>query len=437
MNACRRSCSNSTARWCTARPASGWIRDCGRACSHAVSPWRRCAALVAGRAILNGGSSTSATSTTDPELRLAACGAWRGGRIVAVPLLRDGAADRRHRAERQPTGWLLRQSDRAVADLRRTGGHRHQQRCRTSGRCRERTAELTRSVAELQTLEEVLRAVNSSLDLDTVLATIISRAVQLSQADEGTIYEFDTAEQVFVPKATFGMSAERVEWLRDRQGQAGRNPSRPRRAAACAGACRGRAAGPDARRCRSVLRGIHAVLAVPLLWDDKVVGGLVIRRRTAGGFAPSIPTLLQTFAGQAVLAIENAELFQEARPRTHRRRDRARRSAPRAGPAGAIGEDGLARPAHRRHRARDQEPAELRQQFLRSVAPICWTSCTTRCAGRLAVADDLRAEIDELTATLKGNLEKIAAARPARRQHRQEYAAALALRPQRTSCRSI
>ena len=50
---------------------------------------------------------------------------------------------------------------------------------------------MTRSVAELQALEEVLRAVNSSLDLDTVLATIISRAVQLSQADEGTIYEFD------------------------------------------------------------------------------------------------------------------------------------------------------------------------------------------------------------------------------------------------------
>ena len=58
-------------------------------------------------------------------------------------------------------------------------------------------------------------------------------------------------------------------------------------------------------------RGIHAVLAVPLLRDDKVVGGLVIRRRTDAGFAPTIPTLLQTFAGQAVLAIENARLFQE------------------------------------------------------------------------------------------------------------------------------
>ena len=59
----------------------------------------------------------------------------------------------------------------------------------------ERTAELTRSVAELQALEEVLRAVNSSLDLDTVLSTIIGRAAQLSQADEGTIYEYDEAAE--------------------------------------------------------------------------------------------------------------------------------------------------------------------------------------------------------------------------------------------------
>jgi len=48
-----------------------------------------------------------------------------------------------------------------------------------------------------------------------------------------------------------------------------------------------------------LLQGIHAVLAVPLLREDKVIGGLVIRRRTVGGFAPTIPTLLQTFAGQA------------------------------------------------------------------------------------------------------------------------------------------
>jgi len=159
----------------------------------------------------------------------------------------------------------------------------------------------------------VLRGVNSSLDLDTVLATIISRAAQLSQADEGTIYEFDDNEEVFVPKSAFGMSAERVAALRERRVRLGETHL-------------GRAAverapvhvddvqqdptlsSPDSA---GLLEGIHAVLAVPLLREDKVVGGLVIRRRTAGGFAPTIPTLLQTFAGQAVLAIEHARLFQE------------------------------------------------------------------------------------------------------------------------------
>ena len=48
------------------------------------------------------------------------------------------------------------------------------------------------------------------------------------------------------------------------------------------------------------------------------IGGLVIRRRTAGGFAATILTLMQTFAGQSVLAIENARLFQEL-PRVARR----------------------------------------------------------------------------------------------------------------------
>jgi two-component system, NtrC family, sensor kinase len=177
----------------------------------------------------------------------------------------------------------------------------------------ERTGELTRSVAELQALEEVLRAVNSSLDLDTVLDTIISRAVQLSQADEGTIYEYDEAEEVFVPMAAFGMTVERLTALRERRVRLGETHL-------------GRAAvqrapvhisdvqqDPSMPGVGELLHGIHAVLAVPLLRDEKVIGGLVIRRRTAGDFAPTIATLLQTFAGQSVFAIENARLFQEAR----------------------------------------------------------------------------------------------------------------------------
>ena len=88
----------------------------------------------------------------------------------------------------------------------------------------ERTAELTRSVAELQALEEVLRAVNSSLDLGTVLQSVIDHAVRLSGADEGTIYEFDAAEQVFVPRHATGMSKDWLAQLRDRRIRIGETP---------------------------------------------------------------------------------------------------------------------------------------------------------------------------------------------------------------------
>src|SRR5205085_10261444 len=145
---------------------------------------------------------------------------------------------------------------------------------RLLGELRERTDELTRSIAELQTLEEVSRAVNSSLDLDTVLATIISRAAQLSQADEGTIYEFDETEEVFVPKSAFGMSADRVAALRERRvrlGETHLGRAAVERAPVHVDVQQDPTLGPD----RGVLlEGIHAVLAVPLLREDKVVGGL-------------------------------------------------------------------------------------------------------------------------------------------------------------------
>ena len=58
-------------------------------------------------------------------------------------------------------------------------------------------------------------------------------------------------------------------------------------------------------------QGVRAVLAVPLLREERVIGGLVIRRRSAGEFSQSVVALLQTFAAQSVLAIQNARLFRE------------------------------------------------------------------------------------------------------------------------------
>src|SRR5262249_50887106 len=63
------------------------------------------------------------------------------------------------------------------------------------------TAALTRSVEQLTALGEVGRAVSSTLDLETVLSTIMSRAVQLSGLDGGVVFEYDEAAEEFVQRA--------------------------------------------------------------------------------------------------------------------------------------------------------------------------------------------------------------------------------------------
>jgi signal transduction histidine kinase/DNA-binding response OmpR family regulator len=179
-----------------------------------------------------------------------------------------------------------------------------------------RTRALARSVSELQALGEVVRAVNSSLDLETVLATIVARAVELAEADAGTIYQYDEAEGFFDPRANFGVSEAMVQTLRESRIRIGDGP---------VGTCASRRTPfqvPDiatfnyGRQNVWLRDGIRAVVAVPLLRDERVTGALVVRRKVAGEFAASTVTLLQTLASQSVLAIENARLFRESQVKT-------------------------------------------------------------------------------------------------------------------------
>ena len=70
-----------------------------------------------------------------------------------------------------------------------------------------RTTELGRSVEELRALSEVSQAVNSTLDLQTVLDTIVAKAAQLSGTEAGAIYVRDERQE-FQLRATYGMSED-------------------------------------------------------------------------------------------------------------------------------------------------------------------------------------------------------------------------------------
>ena len=78
---------------------------------------------------------------------------------------------------------------------------------------RARTDELGRSVGELRALGEVSQAVNSTLDLETVLETIVAKAVQLSDTEAGAIYVFDDVSREFHLRATYGMDRELIAAL--------------------------------------------------------------------------------------------------------------------------------------------------------------------------------------------------------------------------------
>ena len=176
---------------------------------------------------------------------------------------------------------------------------------------RARTSELTRSVEELRALGEVSQAVNSTLDLQTVLDNIVATATQISGTESGAIYVFDQTKREFQLSATFGMSAKMIAAVRDMHAEI---------SAAVGLLTQAREASqtPDLRELATtpvndiILRaGYRAQLLVPLLRSDKVVGALVVRRQAPGEFAPSTIDLLKTFAAQSVLAIQNARLFTE------------------------------------------------------------------------------------------------------------------------------
>jgi signal transduction histidine kinase len=177
-----------------------------------------------------------------------------------------------------------------------------------------RTAELTRSVGELKALGEVGQAVSSTLDLETVLSTIVSRATQLAGMDGGSIWEYDELREEFHLHATERLPGELVEIFRS-------TPIRRGEGALGRLAMVGEPVEIEdfahERSYRNELRetlircGYRSVLAVPLLREDHLLGALAVNRSSPGGFAPEVTELLKTFATHSALAIQNARLYRE------------------------------------------------------------------------------------------------------------------------------
>jgi signal transduction histidine kinase len=180
----------------------------------------------------------------------------------------------------------------------------------------DRTRALEQSVQELRALHEVSQIVNSTLDIQTVLTTIVANAVRLSGTEAGSIYAFDDERKQFVLDATYGMSDELIAAMAAQhigEGETIIGEAAIRREPLQLSDVR--ELPPSGPRDVIAGAGYRALLVVPLLRPERVVGALVVRSKEIGVFATHTVDLLRTFAEQSVLAMQNARLFGEIEER--------------------------------------------------------------------------------------------------------------------------
>ncbi len=158
------------------------------------------------------------------------------------------------------------------------------------------------------------RAVVSTLDIETVLTTIVSRAVELSGLDGGIVSEYDEATDEFVQRAASQTQPGLASTLRGMRYQTGEG------AIGRTAITRQPVQVPDITvpgaydsrvRASLIQSGVRAVLAVPMIHQEQLIGCLGVTRNRPGDFPPETIDLLRTFATQSALAIQNARLFRE------------------------------------------------------------------------------------------------------------------------------
>jgi GAF domain-containing protein len=241
--------------------------------------------------------------------------------------------------------------------------------------------------------------VNSTLDLETVLSTIVAKAVQLSGTDAGAIYVFDDLQREFRLRATYGMDQELIDALT----HADMGVNEPNIALILAKRGPIQVAdlneeAPSDLNEITLRAGYRARLVAPLIRAEDVIGLLVVRRKAPGTFPQSTVDLIKTFAAQSAVAIENARLFHNVEASLHDLRtaqDRLIQTEKLA----SLGQltAGIA------HEIKN--PLNFVNNF--SAVSIELIDELREALGGAHLDSKLRAEISEIADTLQGNLDKV------------------------------
>jgi signal transduction histidine kinase len=274
-----------------------------------------------------------------------------------------------------------------------------------------RTRELTESLEQQTATSEVLQAISSSQgDLAPVFDAMLGKSMQLCGADFGVLNTYDGSR--FHTAATYGLPPAYDEFRR-------RQPLDYGPGTAPALLLQGEPhveilhlldseayrRGDPNRRALVDIGGARSLLAVPLLKDKRVVGNVMIFRQEDSAFSEKQIALLKQFAAQAVIAIENARLLNELRQRTNdlsRSLDELRTAQDRLVQTEKLASLGqlTAGIAHE-----IKNPLNFVNNFAALSTEL--TEELNDALKQAEVGEKIRAEVDELTGLLMGNLEKI------------------------------
>jgi signal transduction histidine kinase/putative methionine-R-sulfoxide reductase with GAF domain len=282
--------------------------------SHPVTPDR---GTITGRVVREGRAVQIADASADPEYTLTeAVTVGKGRTHLGVPLLRENLPIgviilARHTvrpfSEKQ-IALVTTFADQAVIAI---------ENARLFNELRARTRDLQESLEYQTATSDVLKVISQSgAELEPMLETLVETAARICRAESGFIFRLHDGRYRMV--ASFGIPAEYKDFQ-------ARNPIAPGRGTLAGRAALERravhiedaAADPEYTRVEAVELGRQrTMLGAPLVREDALIGVITLARSRVEPFTEKQIELVSTFADQAVIAIENARLFNELHART-------------------------------------------------------------------------------------------------------------------------